>query len=104
MLDGRGIRYIDTADNDGQTAIHNAAILGNVKMTEALIDAGARIDAVTSDGKTAVHFAAASGNLMMVESLGRRGADWRVFNKAGETAEDLAWAYSYDDVVEFLQE
>jgi len=104
MLEGRGIRYIDVADEDGQTALHRAVILGNVQMMEALVDAGARIDAVTSNGYTTAHFAAASGNLKMVESLAKRGADWTMFNKAEETAEDLAWAYGYEDVVEFLQE
>jgi ankyrin repeat protein len=104
MLEGRGIRYIDAADNDGSTALHQAAILGDVKMIAVLIDAGARIDAVTNDGETAMHFAVVTGSLKTVETLVKRGADWRICNKAGETAEYLARACHHEDVEEFLQE
>jgi ankyrin repeat protein len=103
MSQVRGIRYIDIADNDGQTALHVSAILRNAKMIEALIDAGARMEEATNDGETAVNLAALNGNLKAIETLVERGANSSIFNKTGETVQDLAWAYGCNDVAEFLQ-
>lgn len=42
--------WINASNNDGLTALHYAALKGNVKVAEALEKVGARVDKLTKSG------------------------------------------------------
>lgn len=48
---------MDTKDDDGKTALHDAAWKGNVEAVQMLLDAGADYDERTHRGATPLHMA-----------------------------------------------
>lgn len=61
-------------DTSHQTALHRAAEVGNLRLVEKLIAAGAAVDAM-SDYGTALHIAQRNSHTPVAESLIRAGAD-----------------------------
>lgn len=59
---------------NGQSPLHEAALLGDLEMVNVLADGGAALDARTRDGRTALAIARAGGHAAVVEALERRGA------------------------------
>jgi len=45
---------VDAVDNDGYTALHDAAIMGKIQVVEALLNAGADKALKDNDGYTAL--------------------------------------------------
>jgi uncharacterized protein len=45
-------------DNSGNTALHEAALIGNPEVAKLLIKAGAEVNAQNKDGETPLHSAA----------------------------------------------
>jgi ankyrin repeat protein len=71
---GADVRAADDAD-DGRTALHYAALRGDVAMIDELFGAGALVDARDHDGGTPLHEAAAWGLTGAARALLDRGAD-----------------------------
>ena len=65
---------IDSQDNDGETALHEAAKWGHLKLIQFFINHGANINAVGSDGRAPIHLAIAHGNIDIVNLLKKYGA------------------------------
>ncbi len=61
--------YIDKPRTDKKTALHIAALIGNIDVVRFLIDQGADVSAITSDQSTPAHLAAAHGNTSVLEVL-----------------------------------
>jgi ankyrin repeat protein len=59
---------------DGRTALHEAAVVGNVRLMEVLISHGAQVDSENSIGETPLHFAARFGKLGALKLLISHGA------------------------------
>jgi uncharacterized protein len=82
---------VNAAQADGMTAVHWAALNGNVEMTEMLLYAGASIKATTRVGAyTALLVAAKFGQASTVPVLLKAGADANAATTAGITAVMLA--------------
>ena len=62
-------------DNDGETALHEAAKWGHLKMVQLFITHGADINAAGSDGRGPIHIAIAHGNIDIVNLLKEHGAN-----------------------------
>ena len=46
---------VKAVDDDGYSALHRAAIRGNLAVMEALVDLGAELTTTSNDGSTAMH-------------------------------------------------
>lgn len=72
---------------DGTTALHWAVRANDLKMTELLLKAGARVSAATESGATPMLLAAMNGNAPMIERLILAGADPNApLSQTGDTA------------------
>jgi len=69
-----GAADIDAPDQDGDTALHLAAVQGHTDVVRALIAAGAAIDARSANGHEPLHYAAEQGNADIVRVLLDAGA------------------------------
>ena len=80
----------DKKDNNGKTALMEAASSGQEGCVRELVGAGADVGAVDHDGRTALMKAASKGHEGCVRELMEAGADWAVADNDGDTA--LMWA------------
>lgn len=64
----------EARDREGRTALHLAAIAGNVSVVTALLDNGADINNIEGDCMRALHLAAGAGQTATVDLLIERGA------------------------------
>ena len=79
----------------GSTPLIIAAMAGQGKAVDLLIESGARVNAPNNDGSTALLVAAFFGHTEIVKSLLAAGADVNARNQRGETALDTvddAWS------------
>jgi uncharacterized protein len=84
---------VNAAQGDGMTALHWAALDGNVDLVKMLIYAGANLEATTRlGGYTALHLAAKNGRADVVEALLTAGASPKTTTTAGTTPLMLAAA------------
>ncbi len=68
LLDQRNIE-IGRKDNGRVTALHQAAISGDIEITKKLIEQGANIFEKDAEGENALHFAASEGNADVIDVL-----------------------------------
>ncbi|XP_053289763.1 ankyrin repeat domain-containing protein 6 [Pleuronectes platessa] len=73
-----------------QTALHQAAMVGNSDAMTALIQGGCALDLQNRDGNTALHEVSWHGFSQCVKLLVKAGAAVHIMNKAGNTALHLA--------------
>ncbi|KAK6951746.1 hypothetical protein Daesc_006269 [Daldinia eschscholtzii] len=73
-----------------RTSLHYAAEEGSLKVTQALIEAGATINSYDYDSQTPLHLAAQRGHYACVKLLLSNGADVLARNKHGKAPLDLA--------------
>ena len=86
------------------TPLSLAAIKGNVAMTRWLIENGAVIEAaVEPTGKTPLHVAVQGEHIEVVRVLLEAGADPLAEAVKGYTPLDLAYQFSYDDIVALIE-
>lgn len=87
----------------GQSPLHFAAIIDNVKVVRMLIDSGADIDAAEPVNRIRpLHNAAKNGCLNVCEFLLKHGADMDAQTARGDTALHLAAANGHADIVSLL--
>ena len=72
------------------TALHTASAGGELKIVNAILEAGANIHAKDSYGATPLHWAAESGHVKVVKALLEAGSDIDARDNYGYTA--LYWA------------
>ncbi len=77
---------VNTADNDGVTALMEAADDGNAEAARLLIKHGANVNVADEDGDTALMMAADEGHTQVVRVLLEAGADVNARNNEGKTA------------------
>lgn len=93
---------VNAADYFGMTALHGAAMIGNVEVARVLIEKGrADLNRQTLDGSTPLHIAAVSGKTAFVQFLLDQGAnrdlrDSRNLTPAQAAAQFPAMSYSKD--------
>ena len=77
---------VNSRDENGRTALIEAAFGGHEETVRALIERGADVNACDRDGWTALMESASKGRLGIVKIILEAGADLRAKNKNGWTA------------------
>jgi ankyrin repeat protein len=77
---------VNAFDVDGSTALHWAALNGNLEIADALIAAGANVKAASRYNVTPLSQACSRGNAAMIERLLRGGAGANDTSEEGQTA------------------
>jgi ankyrin repeat protein len=90
------------AKQNGQTALHIAAMNGKVDILTVLIARGASVNVQDENGITPLMLAARDGRLEAVQALIAQGAKIPVQDKLGENALHIAAAHGKTDVVSAL--
>lgn len=81
LCKGQPITEIDDDDNDGDSALHQAAIQERAKIIAFLADLGANVNMPNKKGLTAIHDAATLGSKECVETLLEKGAESNLLDK-----------------------
>ncbi len=89
-------------DLDGNTPLVRVGFLGNLALTDALLEHGADIHARNDIGYTALHFAAQEGHADVARSLLAKGADVDALDVQGNTALSNAVYNEHLDLVRLL--
>jgi hypothetical protein len=79
---------VNTPDENGSTALHDASASGSLEIVQRLLELGGQelLGRADGDGETALHCAARGGHTSIVAVLLRAGADVGVVNTFGQTA------------------
>jgi ankyrin repeat protein len=100
--------YLDAKEPaGGSTPLHFAAIFGQTKSAEVLIENDASIDIKNNDGGTALHNAAFFGNIETVKFLLDKGADVNARTLRSETPLDIVsgdWSPELEGLYKFIEE
>ena len=91
-------------DNDGNTPLMNAAMLGNASTAAMLLKDGAEIDQKNNFGGTALSCAASNGHASVVKLLLKHDANVNFVNNQGTPALAFATHRGHTAVVELLLE
>ena len=94
---------VNAQDNDGDAALHGAALRGDVEILNVLLERGANPNIMNNAGGTPLMLAAAFGNEDAANRLIERGADASLKDADGHTALDWAVKNKHDSVVVLLQ-
>lgn len=77
---------VNAAQNDGATALHWAAMKGDLEMVHLLLESGANVKAATRIGSlTPLFLAASNGSAAVIDELLRAGADATALNSTNGT-------------------
>ena len=90
----------------GLTLLSLAALAGQPKAAELLIEHGAELDARNRDGSSSLHTAAFLGRVAVVELLLAAGAQYQLKDRDGQTPLELAslpWTTELAGILPFLQ-
>ena len=75
---------------------------GDYETTDSLLDEGVPVDSVDENGNSLFLIASQQGLKRMAKLLLRRGANFNFQNNVGNTALHYCFAYSFDDLGEYL--
>lgn len=89
-------------NQQGWTALHYGAAVGNNDIVRMLLDKSAYIDAESPNGTTPIMMAARGGHILTVKLLLDEGADASLKNELGMNAIDFAMKYNHKDIAEGL--
>jgi ankyrin repeat protein len=70
--------------------LHQAAMMGHVRIVDALIKGGANLNVPNNDGWTPLHQAIADANVEVINSLVAAGADLNILDLRDVSPLDLA--------------
>eukprot|EP00794_Sanderia_malayensis_P016594 gene16594-18283_t len=96
---GADIHYLD---NDGDTALHYAAIGSSLELVKLLIRNKAALDLQNKKSLTALHIAVLKGGVEIVRTLADSNADVNTQDKAGDTPLHHAISQDRTDIVKIL--
>ena len=96
---GANPNYVKEA---GWSALHFAAMRGNVELVHILLDAGANINVQNDEGYTPLMAAAQNGETETVRVLLDAGADPSLGDISGITALDFAERDDYTEIINLL--
>nr|XP_045587693.1 ankyrin repeat domain-containing protein 42-like [Procambarus clarkii] len=88
----------------GRTAVHWAALRGQVSALQQLFDKSCDIHARVDGKSNALHFGAASGELEAVEWLVQAGVNKNQKDKDNKTPSDIAKKKGFKDISAFLKD
>ncbi len=91
-----------TVNQDGWTALHYAAAIGDNDIVKLLLDKSADLDASSPNKTTPIMMAARGGHIYTVKALLDAGADATLKNDVGMTAIDFAQQGGNVDIVDGL--
>lgn len=94
--------YEELQNGFGGTAMTRAAYLGNIKILETLIAAGADVNRKSAAGETPLCYAVRGGNIATVEFLLKHDADPNLREKSGMTPLMLAASWGRPSVTRLL--
>jgi hypothetical protein len=95
---------VDVNDKSGRTALFCAAILDEIEIVQAVLEAGVDIDKTDWNGWNALHVAACFGHLEIGKLLIDAGADLKIETKRyKETALQIAERFNHVAFVEMLE-
>merc|ERR1712200_72331 len=94
---------VDSADNDGATALYEAAYWNNVDLAKLLIENSANVDSADNDGWTALHYAASRNSVAVAKVLIENSANVDSTDKNGWTALHYAASRNNQEMVELLR-
>ena len=100
-------------DNNGNTALHHAAHLGNFEVARILLECNAEVDSQNDEGSTPLHRAGrgivsdppfwwANEHPRIVQLLLDHGADARMRNLSVQTAYEVALGAERQDIAQLL--
>lgn len=89
-------------NQDGWTALHYAAAIGDNDIVKLLLDKSAELDAPSPNKTTPMMMAARGGHIYTVKVLLDAGADATLKNDVGMTAIDFAQQGGHKDIVDGL--
>ena len=76
---------VNATDDDGETPLYDAALIGNAEVISILVRAGADVNTTHDNGYTLLHGAAIFGNAEVIPALVKAGADVNARANLGET-------------------
>ncbi|KAK4048870.1 Target of rapamycin complex 2 subunit avo2 [Microbotryomycetes sp. JL221] len=85
---------LDWTNSRGATALHVAAMQGQLEAAQLLIDSGADIDAPDLQGNTPLHYATSWGTLPVIKLLVEVNCDVTAKNNDGFTAAEYSFSFA----------
>jgi ankyrin repeat protein len=95
---------INSRDDLGDTALHQSAKGGNIRIIKYLVEKKADLNIKNNDGKSPLHYAVSEANFEAVKYLVENGADINTQNKFGNTPLHNATFSGYLAIVKYLLE
>ena len=86
----RGDINASSSTNDGMTPLNIAVRMGVMKLINAMIEGGARVDQADKNGMTPLHRACRDGNVEIATLLLKKGADVDVKDISGKTPKPIS--------------
>lgn len=93
---------LNIKNNDGNTALHLAALRGYIAIVKILLEKGVEINAKNNWGETALYLATSKGDAATVQELLDKGADINAKNNWGVTPLFMAVSKGYSSIVQIL--
>ena len=88
----------------GDSAIHQACLMGHLNVLEVLLKYNANEDQLNSDYRTGLMYASKEGHTEIVRRLLKTEADYSFKDEDGLTAAMLASMFEKEDIVELFRE
>lgn len=93
----------DAGDENGSTALHQAARRGHLAIAELLIDRGADVNAQNNSGATPLHWATRGNRLPVVKLLIEHGASPSIRDSRNMTALEYAVVNQDEEIIAYLE-